>query len=109
VPDVSGSFVNVYRYRLRADAVHRCLEAWRSAHAIYARHLPGSSVVFFRSREDPSAWLEVATYPDENAYRRAFPAVNADPELRALWAEIEAALAEPVVREEAFEEVLRLP
>jgi hypothetical protein len=105
---VSRPFVKVYRYRLRADAVGRCVEAWRGAHAVYARYVPTASVSFFRSLADEGVWLEVSRFPDEASYQRALSAINADPALAESRREFEAALADPAVTDEAFEEVLRL-
>ena len=83
-------FVKAYRYRLRPDGVDACLDAWRRAQEIYARHVPMTSV-HLRSTDDPAAWLELNVFPDEQAYL------------------VEAALADPSVENESYEEVARFP
>jgi hypothetical protein len=105
---VSRPYVKVYRYRVRAEAVERCLEVWARAQRLNARHVPMTSV-HLRSAEDPELWLELDTFPDEESYRRGIELVNADPEHEDVWRELEAALAAPAVEGEPYEELLRVP
>jgi hypothetical protein len=105
---VTRPFVKAYRYRLRPEAASACVNAWARAQAIYERHVPMTSV-HLQSTEDPEVWLELNSFPDEEAYRRGIELVNADPDHDAVWREVEAALAEPRVESESFEEVARFP
>jgi hypothetical protein len=100
-------FVQVYRYRLRPDAVERCLEIWARAQEVYARHVPMTSL-HLRSAEEPDVWLELNVFPDEDSYRRGIELVDADPDHDAVWREMEAELQDGV-EAESFEEVARFP
>jgi hypothetical protein len=104
---VSHPDVEVYRYRSRPEAVESCLDLRRRAHAVYERHCAVFSVNL-RDVSDGGTRLEIVTFPDEESARTGLAEANADPELRGIWAEFEAALAEPGIEEETFAEVLRL-
>jgi hypothetical protein len=105
---VSAPFVKAYRYRLKPDAVDGCLDAWRRAQEVYARHVPMTSI-HYRSTEDPAQWLELNVFPDEEAYARGVERVNADPDHDEIWRLVEAALAEPRIESESYAEVARFP
>ena len=105
---MSRPFVKVYRYRLRPEAAERCLDAWRRAQEIYARHVP-MTAFHLQSVDEPEAWLELNVFPDEESYRRGIELVNADPDHNALWREIESALLDGRVESESFEQAARLP
>ena len=104
---MSRPYVKVDRYRRRPEQVERCLGVGACAQRIYARHVPTTSV-HLRSADGPELWLELETFPDEEAYRRGSDLVNPDPEHEQVWRDLEAALAGAVVEIGALEEVLRV-
>ena len=99
-------FVKAYRYRLRPDALEACLDAWRRAQEVYARHVPMTSI-HYRSSDDPAVWLELNVFPDERSYVSGVERVNADPDHDEVWRLVEGALAEPRVESESYEEFVR--
>ncbi len=98
-------FVKVYRYHIQPDKIKEFLDIQERAGRIYKRHV-SYRAVFLQSQDDPGLWLEIQWCGDENTYRKAVTAIDAEPEIKQLWREFQALLDpnDPVVQEERFEQ-----
>lgn len=88
------TFVKVYRYRIRPDQTEHCLALQDRAHRLYGQFVH-YHVVHLRSKENPSEWLEIHWYPDEEAYRRGMEILRTRPEAAELWREFQTMLEPP--------------
>jgi hypothetical protein len=99
--------VKVYRYRIQPDKTDAYLAIQERAARIYRKHIRYRSV-HLRSLDDPSQWLEVHWYPDQETYRNRIDRINSDPEIDRLWSEFQGILDpdHDGVSEEMFEQLM---
>lgn len=88
------TFVKVYRYRIRPEQTEQCLALQDRAHKLYSE-LIHYHVVHLRNRENPSEWLEIHWYPDEETYRHGMELLATRPEAAELWREFQSMLEPP--------------
>ncbi len=99
-------FVKVYRYHIQPAKMGEFLKIQERAAEIYRKHV-SYRAVFLQSRDDPGLFLEIQWCRDEDTYRKAMDAINAEPGITQLWNEFETLLrpGDRTVSEEYYEQV----
>jgi hypothetical protein len=99
-------FVKAYRYHVQPEKTEQYLAIQERANQVYQKHICYRAV-HLRSREDPSLWLEIHWYPNEETYNKGMDLVNAEPEISQLWQEFQATLdtSRQTIIEEYFEQI----
>lgn len=96
-------YVKVYRYLVRPEAEERFLDVQRRAAELYREH--ANAVPVLLRRRGRGAWLELQWFPSEAAYRKAMAAIDADPQIEALFDVFRGTLADPEIVEADYDHV----
>ncbi len=99
-------FVKVYRYRIPPEKTNNVLTIQRRVDQLYKKHIH-YRVVILKSTKDPSLWLEIHWYPNEEAYHRGIELINAEPTVSQLWQEFLQNLdpKDPTIYEEYYNQL----
>jgi hypothetical protein len=96
-------FIKVYEYHIMQHKENEYLKIQERAGEIYSRHINSSSV-HLKSSEDPSKWMEITRYKNEEEYERSIQLINRDKEIQDLFTQFQALLVfeKNEIREENF-------
>jgi hypothetical protein len=96
-------FIKVYEYHILPDKDKEYLKIQEKAGEIYSRHID-SRTLHLKSMEDPSKWMEITSYRNEEEYEKSIELINQYEEIQELFREFQALLIsdENEVREENF-------
>lgn len=96
-------FIKVYEYHIQPDKETEYLEIQEKAGEIYSRHIDSHSL-HLKSRDDPSKWMEITRYRNEEEYERSIQFINQEEEIQDLFKQFQALLGSEIneIREENF-------
>jgi heme-degrading monooxygenase HmoA len=96
-------FVKIYEYHIQPDKEQEYLNIQQKAGEIYKRHIDAHSL-HLKSRDDPSKWMEITRYRDEEEYKRSIVLINQYEEIHELFRGFQSLLAseKSEIREEDF-------
>jgi hypothetical protein len=97
-------YVKIYSYHVQMDKASDLLEVQDRAHRLYAKYVTSRSMLL-RHRADPSRWLEIQSYQDEQTYQDGSKAISSDPEAAELWEAFLATLASDKIVEDEYEQI----
>ncbi len=98
--------VQINRYRVQPDKMNVYRAIQERAGELYHRYSDSPSVLL-RSQDDPCQWTEIRWYSDEAAYHQRMMQLNQEPEMAALWSDLQTTLdpTSPLVVEEYYDQV----
>ncbi|MEG9295523.1 hypothetical protein V6B33_03595 [Mangrovibacillus sp. Mu-81] len=96
-------FIKIYEYHIQPDKEQEHLNIQQKAGEIYSRHIDSHSL-HLRSKENPSKWMEITRYRDEDEYKRSIDLINQCEEIQELFTEFQSLLTSDKngIREEDF-------
>lgn len=84
-------FVKIYEYHIKKDMEVFFLEIQEKATRIYNEYL-SCEVMYLKSLEDETLWLEIARYCSEEEYLNNIHNVNGEPVIKELFELFESCL-----------------
>lgn len=96
-------FIKLYEYHIQQDKEQEYLRIQEKAADIYSRHIDSHSF-HLKSKDDPSKWMEITRYRNEEEYNRSIGLINQSEEIQQLLNEFQSLLLSEKceVREEDF-------
>ncbi|KQL34349.1 hypothetical protein [Psychrobacillus sp. FJAT-21963] len=78
-------YVKIYQYNIQKDKEEEYLYMQQKATAIYERYLD-VHIMFLKSQEDVTKWVEIARYKDEEDYIKSINIITHEKEIKELFA-----------------------
>lgn len=96
-------FIKVYEYHIKPDKEQEYLRIQKKAADIYSRHIDSHSL-HLKSKHDPSKWMEITHYRNEEEYKKSIELINQYDEIQQLFREFQSFLISErcEIREEDF-------
>lgn len=94
-------FVKVYQYHIQQDKVKEYVEIQQKASEIYRKYIV-SQTTYLNSMSDPTKWLEISRYENEEEYVKSMNLVNEEEEIRELFKTFQSLLV--IDKKEIMEE-----
>jgi hypothetical protein len=100
---VDSMFIKIYEYYIQPDKEQEYLRIQQKAADIYSRHIDSQSL-HLKSKDEPSKWMEITRYPNEDEYKRSIKLINQYKEIQELFKEFQSLLVpeKSEIREEDF-------
>jgi hypothetical protein len=100
---VESMFIKIYEYHIQPDKEQEYLRIQQKAADIYSRHIDSQSI-HLKSKEEPSKWMEITRYKNEDEYKRSIKLINQYKEIQELFKEFQSLLVseKSEIREEDF-------
>lgn len=77
-------FVKVYQYHVQRDNVKEYFEIQKKTSEIYRKYIT-SQTTYLNSKADPTKWLEISRYENEEEYYKSMKLVNEEEEIQGLF------------------------
>ncbi|MBM7619667.1 hydroxymethylpyrimidine pyrophosphatase-like HAD family hydrolase [Bacillus tianshenii] len=77
-------FVKIYQYHIQQDKVKEYFEIQQKASEIYLKYIT-SQTTYLNSKADPTKWLEISRYENEEEYYKSMKLVNEEAKIQELF------------------------
>jgi hypothetical protein len=84
-------FVKVYQYHIQQGKVKEYFEIQQKASEIYRKYI-NSQTTYLNSKADPTKWLEISRYENEEEYYKSMKLVNEEEEIQELFKRFQSLL-----------------
>ncbi|MGM0837925.1 MAG: hypothetical protein ACQEV7_17435 [Bacillota bacterium] len=84
-------FVKVYQYHVQQDNVKEYFEIQKKTSEIYRKYIT-SQTTYLNSKSDPTKWLEISRYENEEEYYKSMKLVNEEAEIQGLFKRFQSLL-----------------
>ncbi|WP_417897667.1 hypothetical protein ABN702_15410 [Bacillus haimaensis] len=84
-------FVKVYQYHIQQDKVKEYFEIQQKSSEIYRKYIT-SKTTYLNSKADPTKWLEISRYENEEEYDKSMKLVNEEAEIQDLFKRFQSLL-----------------
>lgn len=84
-------FVKVYQYHIQQDKVQEYFEIQKKSSEIYSKYIT-SETMYLNSKEDPTKWMEISRYENEQEYYKSMKLVNEVVEIHSLFKSFQSLL-----------------
>lgn len=99
-------FVKMYQYYIHPEKTEQFWAVQKKPNSLYTKYVQ-YRVHFLRDEKNPSRWLEIQYYPNQESYEKGQRLVNEDQEIKELWKAFQSVL-DPryqIIQEEQFSSV----